>query len=282
MTHEVSLAKPKAGQDKAAAQTEAQRPIKITAEPANSVKINNAVARVNPNINKTVAQDVPVRANLPKTETPSIFLTDKIPDWNQAGGGLFPPLRKHDGALWDKEKTEIKVNTDGNKLYILCRVYDKTPVDAIISNSRKQGSKKIWEDDSIELFIMRDVRSEYYCQYIVSVSGMGQAFYHSDLGKINTSKSTALPKNFEHPQFNVEEFDGGFEFEIKIPLSNVKVNSLKPGDSLLMQIVRNYRGQSGKKSVVLQLFPTHIYGDSRAGVNNTDRRAFQPVLVRGK
>lgn len=282
ITHEVSLAKPKTSQDKTAAQEEVQRPIKITAQAQSTVKLNTAVARINPNISKQVSKDTPVTVNLPKTATPEIFMTNNIPDWKQAGISIFPPLRKYDGTVWDKEKTEFKVTTDGRKLYIICRAYDKNPADAIISNSRKKGTKKIWEDDAIEIFIMKDSRSGYFCQYLVSASGVGLAVYHTELSKTNTSRVIAPPKGFEFPQFNVEEFNGGFEFEITIYLSNIGINLLKPGDTMLMQLVRDYRGQNTKNSAVLQLFPTHIYADSRYGVNNTDRRGFQEVHVRGK
>jgi len=282
MTHEVSLTKPKTGQDKTAAQEEVQRPIRITAQTPSTVKLNTAVARINPNISKQAAPEAKVTSNLPKTATPVIFMTNSIPDWKQAGISLFPPLRKYDGTAWDKEKTEFKVTTDGKKLYVICRAYDKNPVDAITSNSRKKKDKRIWEDDAIEIFIMKDSRSDHFCQYLVSASGVGQTAYHTELSKTNASKIITPPKKFEFPQFNVEEFDGGFEFEVTISLSNIGIGLLKPGDTLLMQLVRDYRGQNTKNSAILQLFPTHIYADSRYGANNTDRRGFQAVTVNDK
>ena len=68
--------------------------------------------------------------------------------------------------------------------------------------------------------------------------------------------------------------------EISIDLRNNGIKKIKPGDSFLMQIVRNYRGQGYKNSVTLHLFPVYIYADKRMGRNNHDRRAFQKVIVK--
>ena len=89
-----------------------------------------------------------------------------------------------------------------------------------------------------------------------------------------------LPKGFRLPRFNSYEFNGGFELELKVSLSNIGIRNVKPGDSFLMQIVRNYRGQGDKASITLQLFPVFIYADTRSGIGNHDRRAFQPVKIR--
>jgi hypothetical protein len=77
----------------------------------------------------------------------------------------------------------------------------------------------------------------------------------------------------------VDEFNGGFEIEMKISLSNLGFKKLEPGDTFLLQIVRNYRGQNEKDSATLHLFPVYIYADNRLGRNNHDRRAFQKVQI---
>jgi hypothetical protein len=286
MTHEISLSPAQASQAEAQGQTQAQAretqaPIKFSALAQAPAPKNKIVERINPTANKkTDAPDKPVTVNLPKTETPVIAFTNDITDWSRSGAVLFPPLRKFDGTVWDKEKTEIKIATDGKKLYVLCRAYDKNPEGVVTVDAQKRKGKGIWDTDSIELFLMKNGKSDHYCQYIISVNSQGQTFYNKTAGKPNDGQIVTPPESFEFPRFNVEEFDGGFEFEIRIALSNINVNTLGPGDFLLMQIVRNYRGQSEKESVALQLFPVYIYAESRFGLNNRDIRAFQAIPVK--
>jgi hypothetical protein len=223
----------------------------------------------------------PVTANLPKTKTPVISYAYDFPDWDDPKLNLFTPLRKYDGKLWKKEKTEVKASTDGRKLYIIIRLHDHDPDNAITKYSRKD-SNNAWKDDGIELFLMKDRKSKHYLQYIVSVSGKGCVFYYETTNVPNRGSRKKLPAGFVKPRFDVDSFDEGFVLEMSIDLRNIGISKLRSGDSFLMQIVRNYRGQGGPKSVTLHLFPGYIYADKRLGANNHDRRAFQKVLVNGK
>jgi len=221
----------------------------------------------------------PVTAKLPKTRTPTIFFDDDFPDWDDYRLKLFSSLRKYDGLVWREEKTQIKVSTDGKKLYMLCRLYDQVPEEAVTKNTKKNGNSA-WKDDSLEIFLMKNKKSKFYCQYIVSVSGKGAVHYMNNTKAPNRGTLKTNPKNFAKPRYRSNEFDGGFEIEIVILLSNVGIKEVKPGNSFLMQVVRNYRGQGYKNSVTLHLFPSYIYADKRFGINNHDRRAFQKVIVR--
>lgn len=287
ITHEISIAPAKKNQVADQGQTpvqtqhqEQQAPIKIS--PQQNITTKNKVAeRINPTVvKKPEVSNKPVLVNLPKTDIPVINFTNKTPAFSDSGLVLFPPLRKHDGTDWNEEKTEIKIATDGKKLYVMLRLYDKNPGDAITGDPKTRKGKGIWEMDSIEFFIMKNNKSEYYCQYLISVSGTAQTTYNKITDKPNSGKAATPPKSFEFPRYNAEEFDGGFEIEMKIALSNIDIETLSPGDSLLMQIVRNYRGQKAKNSATLQLFPVYIYADSRLGMDNHDRRAFQEISVK--
>ncbi|MFA6101109.1 MAG: sugar-binding protein [Victivallaceae bacterium] len=287
MTHEISLSTAKESPAKTvpgqppAQPVEQQAPIKISVLAQVPPPKNKVAERINPTVSKKIdTPDKPVTVNLPKTGTPEISFTNGIPDWSSPGVALFPPLRKFDGTAWNEEKTEVKMTTDGKKLYVLIHVYDKNPADAITGDPKKRKGKGLWDTDSIELFIMKNSKSDYYCQYIISVSGHGQTLYNKITSKPNSGQIVTPPKSFEFPRFSAEDFDGGFELLTKISLSNIDMDMLKPGDTLLMQIVRNYRGQTDKTSVTLQLFPVYIYADSRSGIDNHDRRAFQPILVK--
>lgn len=284
-THEISLASAKAsqtkGQTQGQPQAQTQSPIKLSVLSQVPPPKNKVAESINPTVNKTPAgSDKPVTVDLAKTDIPAIAFSASPPVWNNSGIPLFPPLRNYNGTSWNDEKTDIKISTDGKKLYLLCRLYDKKADEAIIGDPKKLKRKGLWDTDCIEVFIMKNSRSDYYCQYIFSASGKVEYHYNKITNKPHIWGNATIPKSFEQPRFNVEEFDGGFELEAKIALSNIDVEMLKPGDSILIQIVRNYRGQSDKNSVTTQLFPVYIYADSKLGMNNHDRRAFQAITVK--
>jgi hypothetical protein len=222
----------------------------------------------------------PVTAKLPKTKTPTISFGKYFPEWDDPELILFTPLRKYDGTIWRKEKTEIKGSTDGKKLYLICRFYDQNPDKAVIQNTEGKSGNNAWKDDSIEVFLMKNRKSKNYYQYIVSVTGKGCTLYYKNNKVPNRGTRIKKPKDFAKPRYGADDFDGGFEIEMVIDLSNIGISKLKPGDSFLMQVVRNYRGQGYKNSVTLHLFPVYIYADKRFGINNHDRRAFQKVVVK--
>ncbi len=273
MTHEISLSREQGGSG-------APRSIQIVSDD----KLASGNSWLRKKAKRKTKVDArykkPLTANLPKTKTPEISFKNEFPDWNDSGLTLFAPLRKYDGTAWNKEKTEIKCSTDGRKLYIICRFYDKNPDDAVTEFTDGKSGKNAWKDDSIEVFLMKDRKSTFYCQYIVSVTGKGCVFYLENNKVPNSAKREDIPKDFVKPRYSVDDFAGGFEIEMSITLSNIGIKKLKPGDSLLMQIVRNYRGQGVKGSVTLHLFPTYIYADKRFGLNNHDRRAFQKIVVK--
>ncbi len=286
MTHEISLAPANTNQTKVQGQNQAQpqvkqAPMKISALAQVPATKNKVVERINPTINKKPeVSEKPETVNLPKTTTPVISIINGIPGWSSSDIAILPPLRKFDGTEWNEEKTEIKIASDGKILYVLLRVYDKNPSASITGDPKKRKGKGLWDTDSIEFFLMKNSKSAHYCQYIISVNGNGQTLYNKVADRPNTWQSLPPPKSFELPRFSAEEFDGGFELDIRIALSNIDMDVLKSGDSLLTQIVRNYRGQTEVNSVTLQLFPVYIYADKRFGTNNHDRRAFQEIQVR--
>lgn len=268
LTHEITLSKDQ--------QVDAAPRLKITT----NVKVVSPVKRkLVVKKKKSPKLSKPVTVKLPKTAVPEIVLTDEYPDWMDSRFPVLPRLRLYKGLSWNKEKTLFKVSSDGRKLYFICRLFDKQPDKAVTKYTDGKGGRSAWRDDSIEVFLMKNDKSRIYCQYIVSVSGAGTTLYHEVTSQPNRGKNVKIPRGFIRPGFDVSRFKGGFEIELRIYLSNIGINKLKPGDSFLLQIVRNYRGQGGKDSVTLQLFPVYIYADSRFGTNNHDRRAFEPVKV---
>ena len=273
MTNEITLSRAKAGSSETASTIQIVTNTKFASRQQKTAK-------------KQVAKKIddrfkhPVTAKLPKTKTPTISYSELFPEWNDSWLTLFTPLRKYDGTVWRKERTEIKGSTDGKKLYLLCRFYDKNPDQAVTSNTEGKGGSNAWKDDSIEVFLMKNRKSKFYYQYIVSVTGNGTVHYCVNAKTPNRGTLTKLPDNFLKPRYRVNEFNGGFEIEMVINLNNIGIKSIEPGESFLMQAVRNYRGQGYKNSITLHLFPVYIYADKRMGINNHDRRAFQKVIVK--
>jgi cellulose/xylan binding protein with CBM9 domain len=271
MTHEITLSKAKAGSG------ESRPAMQIITE-------NKFAANQKKKSGKTVSASKkrddrfkkPVTANLPKTKTPTISFGKYFPEWDDPELTLFTPLRKYDGTIWQKEKTEIKGSTDGKKLYLICRFYDQNPNEAVTANTAANA----WKDDSIEVFLMKNRKSKNYCQYIVSVTGKGCTLCYKNNKTPNSYTLIKRSRDFAKPRYGADDFDGGFEIEMAIALSNIGIDKIKPGDSFLMQITRNYRGQGYRNSVNLQLFPAYIYADNRMGAGNHDRRAFQRIVVK--
>ncbi|NOY74917.1 MAG: hypothetical protein GXP32_03895 [Kiritimatiellaeota bacterium] len=222
--------------------------------------------------------DKPTTTILPKTKTPVVAWCDTL-SVSMAHSPKFPSLRKFDGTRWSKEDTIVQAVTDGNKIRFKFQLRDSKPDEAITSNSRGSAASA-WMDDSIELFLMKDRKAGIYCQYVVSITGRGTVFLLK-CGENNLAGGSrvSIPAGFILPLISARKTSDGFEIELTAALSNIDIDSLEPGDSFLIQIVRNYRGQRGKNSTILQLFPIHIYADNRHGANNHHRKAFRPVKI---
>lgn len=227
---------------------------------------------------ESLDRNKPITLNKPKTKSPIVLVTENSPTWDDKNFSEFPPLRKPNAQDWGKEKTIIRATTDGRKLYLLIRLFDANP-DKAITKFSQNNSAAAWQDDSVEIFLMEDRKSKVYCQYILAVSGVGHRFYMANSENPYSVANEKQPSDLVDWSYDVTKCDNRFEMEIAIPLSNIGIGKLDPDDSLLIQIVRNYRGQGGKGSVTTQLFPTHIYADKRFGLSNHDRRAFQPVKI---
>ena len=222
--------------------------------------------------------DKPTTTKLPKTKTPVVAWCDTL-SVSVAHAPDFPPLRKYDGTRWTKEKTVIKAVSDGTRIKFQFHLFDSNPDEAVTTHSRSNPSNA-WQDDGIEFFLMKDRDAKIYCQYAMSVIGRGSVFMLKCNKKNMAGGSRmATPDAFIPPLMSARRTSDGFLMELTVNLRNVGIDSLEPGDSFLIQIARNFRGQRNKDSVILQLFPTHIYADNRHGANNHHRKSFQPVKI---
>jgi Carbohydrate family 9 binding domain-like len=276
MTHEITLSKAQDG-----GLESSQSTVKIITENKFKAKQKNKSRKIAIKRKKKIDGRFkkPVTVKLPKTKTPTVSFSELFPEWDDSGLTLFTPLRKYDGTLWREEKTGIKGSTDGKKLYLIFRLYDKVPEEAVTKNTKGKSGDAAWKDDSVEIFLMKNRKSKFYCQYVVSVTGKGKVYYNKNSNEPNRA-TKKISSDFAKPRYSAHKFNGGFQIEIAIPLSNAGIKKIESGDSFLMQIVRNYRGQGYSNSVTLHLFPVYIYADKRLGINNHDRRAFQKVTVK--
>ncbi len=220
----------------------------------------------------------PTTIKAEKTRPPKILYRGGIPDFYNDPIPEFPEMRTEKGEKWDKEKTLIKMTCDSKDLHVYVKCFDSNKEELVTKYSKNEGAASAWKDDSIEIFLMKDKGSKIYCQYIASASGLVHCFCE-EAGDLPFTYSTPPLKNtFKQPEHDVNVVNDGFEITMTISLANLGIEHLMHGDKILMQIVRNYRGD-GKDGISLQLFPCYIYADSRIAPSNHDRRAFIPVEI---
>jgi hypothetical protein len=232
-----------------------------------------------------VADDKPVRSSLPLTVQPKILFVNTITDQDLEKSPLFPPLRSFKGLEWEKEKTEIRMVCDGETLEVSFLCFDSEPSKIVTKYSETDGASVAWKDDSIEFFLIKDPKSNHYFQYVCSASGLSKVYYFKTTDNprsgINESK---FPADFKKPFIRGEKCEEGYRIYMEIDLVNNLglQKKLGSGKEIFFQAVRNYRGQGtgSPAEVCLQLYPTFIYADNRAGTaNNHDRRSFQPAKL---
>ncbi len=218
----------------------------------------------------------PVVRDLPKTKPPVIAFTASVPDFNDPKIPTFPELRNFTGDRWGQENTDIRMATTGPLLYVHITCFDKNPYGLITKNAKAKPSEA-WKDDCIQIFLMKDADADHYCQYVASAAGIHFIFYmKADPENPLKGTSAKLPEGFVDAKSVIKVTYNAFTVDMIIDISNNLGLEAAPGKTVLMQIVRGYRGNQAS----LQLFPNHIYCDSRNKMNNHDRRAFIPVEIR--
>lgn len=232
----------------------------------------------------TVPESTPVKANLPLTVQPKILYVSTVTEQDLQKSPLFPVLRAFNGTEWKKDKTEIRMASDGETLEVSFLCFDAEPAKLVTEHSEKEGASFAWKDDSIEFFLMKNQKADHYLQYVCSASGISKVYYYKTSDNPSAGlNENSFPKDFKKPIIRGETCDEGYRVYMEIDLSNnLDMPKIGIGKDILLQIVRNYRGQNtgSKLETALQLFPTFIYADSSTGAaNNHDRRAFQPAKL---
>ena len=216
-----------------------------------------------------------IRRVVSKTETPivALLLGDKKYDVDLP---KCAPLRLFDGRN-GSPRTDILLTSDGKKLFLLAICYDNSPDDIIVSHSEKEGPSAAFKDDSMEVFLMKDRQSGFYSQYVCSASGVNIA-YHMKNGKTSYEPMTT-PLRGGALGATAELFKRGYKVFMEIDLANIGLDQVKEGDTFLIQVARNFRGQFSERCKIMQLFPNDAYGKDETNANNHDRKSFQPVKI---
>ena len=220
---------------------------------------------------------VPTLTKLPKTASFYIPILSEEPLADNSNLTTLPEMRIYNGKKWEDEKNTIKMGIYNNILYVFINSTDKQP-GKIETICAKNDSKNIWKEDGIEIFLMKDKDDDNYCQYMISPSGIYHC-YHMETIPDRIDKGSELDKgeNFILPIINAKITDKGYNIKIKIALQNIGITNPEKTNTLLLQLVRNYRGLYFDKRVETQLYPIHIYVDNRFHANNHNRKGFQPV-----
>lgn len=232
----------------------------------------------------TASESAPVKAKLPLTEQPRILFVNTVTEQDLQKSPLFPALRVFNGTEWKKEKTEVRMASDGETLKVSFLCFDAEPAKIVTEHSENEGASFAWKDDSIEFFLIKNPKSDHYFQYVCSASGISKVYYYKATENPRMGgNENSFPKDFKKPIIRGEKCDEGYRIYMEIAMSNnLDMPKLGVGKDIYLQIVRNYRGQNTGTNLetALQLYPTYIYADSSTGAaNNHDRRAFQPAKL---
>lgn len=223
---------------------------------------------------------VPTVSKLPKTKSFYIPILSEKPEVNTAKLVTLPEMRIYNGKQWKKEKTSVKMGIFENNLYLFINCSDKHP-EKIVTTYAKNIPKKIWQDDSIEIFLMKDKNADSYCQYLISPSGINYCYLMETIpDRVDKGTEIEKPEDFILPEIKAVITDKGYIVKGKISLQNIGIEQNSGTGSLLMQMVRNYRELYSDQRVNLQLYPTFIYADNRFNqAINHNRKGFQEVKI---
>lgn len=221
----------------------------------------------------------PQLTKLPKTSSFYIPILSATPNAGTTELVTLPEMRKFNGKKWEKESTTIKVGIYNNDLYFFIACSDKNP-ENIETNFSKKNQQHIWKDDGLEIFLMKNKDADTYCQYLVSPAGYNYCYYLKTIpNRLDTGNQTKIDKHFKFPYTEAEITDNGYNIELKVSLENINIKPDNIPESILIQIVRNYRNMNNKDHLVTQLYPTHIYVDNRFGASNHNQKAFIPSEI---
>ena len=223
---------------------------------------------------------VPTLTKLPKTASFYIPILSKEPTANTNQLIIIPEMRIYNGKKWEDETTTVKMGIFNNFLYVFINCTDKQP-DGIATVYAKNDSKNIWQDDSIEIFMMKDRDDDNYCQYMISPIGTYHCYHwETIIDRIDKGSELEKGEDFILPRINAKISEKGYNLNIKIALQNIGITNTDKTDTILLNMIRNYRELYSDKRVETQLYPTHIYVDNRFNrASNHNRKGFQPVKI---
>jgi len=177
------------------------------------------------------------------------------------------------------EPTEVSVATDGELVNVYARVFDDNP-EEMVSGAMYRGERAPFQDDSLEFFFCAGRHAMYYYQIVASHTG--ETYIAKYLNTLD-DPWTMIEFGWEPDELelDVQIVEDGYIVQFSLPAKSMDLPKLEDGAEFQMQVVRNYRGQNLTKfpdSILLQLFPNHIYAN-RSYYNNHHRDCFGMVRV---
>jgi len=198
--------------------------------------------------------------HLPETPQPTIAYGPELPI---ARAAPFPPLRLYTGERWHGPPTEVRAATDGQVLLLRFFCTEPDMADRVTEYERP------FLNDSVELFLRPE--GERYFQAMVDINAASEL-----LTMLPDWQTT--PWELPADAVSVRDHAQGWSVTLRVPLPAIGMQRLRPGDTLRMQVARNYRGQGLWCSAELQLFPNHVYA-ANDGLSHHHAAAHRPLRV---
>jgi hypothetical protein len=130
-----------------------------------------------------------------------------------------------------EEKTQVRLAHDGKNLYVALECFQDTS-NLVAESPERDGST--WKDDSVEMFVSRDMNAVPFAQFIINAKG---AFFDQFDQNGQDDYATRLAYNFD-ASWKSKVYPDKWTAEVRIPLKELGVDPAKQ-PLLRMNFVRN-------------------------------------------
>lgn len=176
---------------------------------------------------------------MPKTEMTANISDKKLTLDEAMSDAVLEKIRPADkfyklGSADIDDRTKIRQFMDSENLYIVAECLEVKGKD-FIKNKAKTNDSGVWDDDSLEIFLMPDREAKHYYHFAMNSDNVkydSAAEYQSTLLRYNHDKDWDAPFKSQ-----TKKLDGKWIAEVAIPLS--WLNSLRNGSAIGINFCRN-------------------------------------------